>query len=343
MSFRGSLAKSRPDNTYPDGSGACAVASATAGSPLLPRNTPNRTRRDNDPHFASKEQSVPTTRTRKTSARSSIRFTSIFSLLTVALIVTGWWQRNEFWYTAERGLGYAFGIIGASLMCLLLLYPLRKHWKPMRNALPVRYWFQIHMMFGILGPLFILFHSNFRLGSLNSNVALFCMLLVAGSGVIGRYVYRQIHQGLYGEKIRFTDLNEAFQKGKTRRLHDDTLIDAGMEERLTSIEQLLSNRALSLWRGWRAGRQIKALRRYSRKRLKSAITKAMTDDRPDVQRAHELRVAYASWTHGLGSLAKLSRYSVFAKLFSLWHVLHLPIFFMMLISAIVHVVVVHMY
>lgn len=337
MSFRESLAESRPLHTCPDGSGACA------GSPLLARDTSNRARRNDDSRLTSEQQSVPTARTRKINTRPSTRSTSIFSLLTVALIVAGWWQRNEFWYTAERGLGYAFGIIGASLMFLLLLYPLRKHWKPMRGALPVRHWFRIHMMFGILGPLFILFHSNFRLGSLNSNVALFCMLLVAGSGIIGRYVYRQIHQGLYGEKIRFTDLSSAFQKGKTQRMHDDTLIDAGMEDRLTSIEQLLSNRAQSLWRGWRAGRKIKALRRYSRKRLKSAIAKAMQDDRPDVRRAHDLRVAYASWTHGLGSLAKLSRYSVFAKLFSLWHVLHLPIFFMMLISAIVHVVVVHMY
>ena len=44
----------------------------------------------------------------------------------------GWVIRDEGYITAEAGLGYALGIIGGSLMLLLLLYPLRKrlrHWQ----------------------------------------------------------------------------------------------------------------------------------------------------------------------------------------------------------------------
>jgi hypothetical protein len=36
---------------------------------------------------------------------------------------------------------------------------------------------------------------------LNSNVALFSMILVAGSGVIGRYIYTHIHTGLSGARL----------------------------------------------------------------------------------------------------------------------------------------------
>ena len=46
----------------------------------------------------------------------------------------------------------------------------------------------------------ILFHANFSLGATNSNVALFSMLLVAGSGVVGRYIYTRLHARLEGHE-----------------------------------------------------------------------------------------------------------------------------------------------
>ena len=61
-------------------------------------------------------------------------------------------------------------------------------------------WFRLHMVLGIIGPALIVMHCNFRLGSLNSNVALFAMLTVVASGIIGRYIYARIHRGLYGRK-----------------------------------------------------------------------------------------------------------------------------------------------
>ena len=94
------------------------------------------------------------------------------------------------------------GIIGGSLMLLLLLYSLRKRWSWLRFLGPTPSWFRAHMVLGILGPLCILYHSNFSTGATNSNVALFCMLTVAGSGLVGRYIYAHIHHGLYGRKLQ---------------------------------------------------------------------------------------------------------------------------------------------
>ena len=56
------------------------------------------------------------------------------------------------------------------------------------------------MMLGVVGPMLVLFHANFTLGATNSNVALFSMLLVAGSGVIGRYIYTRLHAHLDGKE-----------------------------------------------------------------------------------------------------------------------------------------------
>ena len=124
----------------------------------------------------------------------------IFYLVIVLILFSGWQGRSQGYLTPEQGPGYALGIIGGLLMLLLLLYPLRKHMRWTRLLGPVRHWFRAHMLMGVIGPVCILYHCNFRLGSMNGNIALFSMLLVALSGLTGRYFYTRIHYGLYGQK-----------------------------------------------------------------------------------------------------------------------------------------------
>ena len=124
----------------------------------------------------------------------------IFYLCIFVLIYTGWKNKHLSNLTPESGAGYWLGIIGGSLMLILLLYPLRKKVRFLNLFGKVKYWFKLHMLFGVLGPVAILFHANFSLGSTNSNVAFFSMAIVASSGLIGRYLYTKIHHGLYGRK-----------------------------------------------------------------------------------------------------------------------------------------------
>jgi hypothetical protein len=262
----------------------------------------------------------------------------LFSVAVVALLVLGWWERDEYWFSAEEGWGYAFGIIGVSMMALLLLYPARKHWKPMRNFLPIRYWFQLHMLLGIAGPVFILFHSNFQLGSLNSNMALFSMLTVAASGIIGRYVYRQIHRGLYGAQIEFKDLRVEYEASRQRFIGNE-LVDEKTARRLQKIELTLIDRSLSLRGSLWARHAVRRLRTAVARRLSGALHSGSLG----AEQIQALKASYAGWRLGTDRLERMARYAVFARLFSLWHVLHLPIFFLMLIAAVIHIVVVHMY
>jgi len=263
---------------------------------------------------------------------------ALFSVAVVALLAWGWWERDEYWFSAEEGWGYAFGIIGVSMMALLLLYPARKHWKPMRNLLPIRYWFQLHMLLGIAGPVFILFHSNFHVGSLNSNMALFSMLTVAASGLIGRYVYRQIHRGLYGAQIEFKDLRVEYEDSR-QRFVGNALVDEKTAGRLQKIELTLIDRSLSLRGSLWARYAVRRLRTIVARRLSHALRSGSLG----AGQIQALRASYAGWRLGTDRLERMARYAIFARLFSLWHVLHLPIFFMMLIAAVIHIVVVHMY
>ncbi|MEQ1651925.1 MAG: pyridine nucleotide-disulfide oxidoreductase, partial [Hyphomicrobium sp.] len=108
---------------------------------------------------------------------------------TAGAIVAGWAWRDEGHLTPEQGLGYWLGIAGATAMLLLLVYPLRKRMPSLRWLGGIPAWFQLHMLLGVLGPLLILYHCNFSFGAPNSNIALSTMLVVAASGVVGRYLY----------------------------------------------------------------------------------------------------------------------------------------------------------
>src|SRR3546814_16284634 len=70
-------------------------------------------------------------------------------------------------------------------------------------------WFALHMFMGIFGPVLVLLHSTLRLHSLNATVAFWSMVIVASSGVVGRFVYGRLHAGLYGRQRSFADVAKA--------------------------------------------------------------------------------------------------------------------------------------
>src|SRR5271166_3886606 len=144
-------------------------------------------------------------------------------LWTVLVIVVIYWGKHahlERYLSPQRGLGYWLGIVGGSMMVLLLIYSARKRFAWLRWLGSIPAWFEIHMTLGILGPILVLFHANFGLGATNSNVALISMLVVAGSGVVGRYIYTRLHARLDG--------------------HEDTL------ERLKSVGERLRSQTTSI-------------------------------------------------------------------------------------------------
>ncbi|MFM2120438.1 MAG: hypothetical protein RL722_1906, partial [Pseudomonadota bacterium] len=111
------------------------------------------------------------------------------------------------WKVSRTGLfepgddvGYWIGVVGGMMMLILLVYPLRKYVKFMQGWGKVKFWLWGHMMLGIGGPLLILIHCTFRTGSTNAAVALWSMVVVAASGVIGRFIYTRLNRGLLAEQ-----------------------------------------------------------------------------------------------------------------------------------------------
>jgi hypothetical protein len=271
-------------------------------------------------------------------------FLVLFFYLTVMLLLyAGWQQRLQWPLTAESGVGYALGIAGGTLMLLLMLYPLRKHSRFMRKLGPVKYWFRTHMLFGILGPVLILFHCGFQLGSMNSNVALFSMLTVATSGLIGRYFYTKIHHGLYGRKATLDELQQHSQfLGKT--LAEKLQATPWVLERIRNFESRIAKQSGSLigslWTFLSLG-----IRTWSLYLLFLVTPDAKTfslGDEYTLNRKYKPRLNRHIGAH-LASIRKVAEFHFYERFFAIWHVLHFPLFLMLIVSGIVHVIAVHMY
>ena len=262
-------------------------------------------------------------------------------------LVGGWMTRERGVLSAEYGFGYVLGIIGATLMVLLLLYPLRKRVRALHRLGSVRIWFRTHMIFGVLGPALILFHCNFSLGSFNSRVALFCTLIVAGSGLMGRYIYARIHHGLYGRRASLEDLRERFadiaqQIGPLGR-STPALVEA-----LATVEAPFQNPrggvVASLWLGLRAAVLVRLVKFRFRRQLSDALDELASQS--SVYAAERARLE-RNWLRYLSrrvnALRELAQFNLFERLFAAWHVVHFPLFIVMVMAVVVHVIAVHMY
>jgi Fe-S-cluster-containing hydrogenase component 2 len=94
------------------------------------------------------------------------------------------------------------GYVGTSLMIIALLYPLWKRVRLMQKIGSSAAWFDFHLMGGTVGPLFIALHSALRLDkSLITLVPFWSMIIVALSGVVGRYLYAQMPDLLHGREL----------------------------------------------------------------------------------------------------------------------------------------------
>ncbi len=253
----------------------------------------------------------------------------ILIALCFALLAFAWWVRDERYVQAEAGIGYALGVLGASMMLLLLLYSVRKRARWLSSAGPLRTWFRVHMWLGLAGPLLIILHSGFKFGSLNSSIALLAMLLVAGSGVVGRVIYAKIHYGLYGRRLHLREKLAEFTEanGKLRPLLDAFPEVMGplreFEREFSSSPPGASAAGLRLARLGPASRR-------TRERCDRLLEAPLGEERAAAR--EYLRLA-----------GRVGEFACYERLFRLWHAVHVPLFVTTILSLAIHVVAVHMY
>lgn len=268
--------------------------------------------------------------------------------LTIAALVLAAWQISRMGlFKAGDDTGYWIGVVGGVMMLLLFSYPMRKYFRFTRNWGRVKWWFLVHMILGVGGPTLILLHSTFHVGSLNAAVAMYSMIVVALSGVIGRFLYARVNRGLHSERATLQDLQ--VRAGLDEAEARSRLAFAPeVEARLSAFEQhevharsnWLTYMRQVFWlpiHQWLVYRECVA---ELRRALLGMAKRERWHKRDYVVRKKNSNMLVDQY---LNAVTRVAQFRAYERLFSLWHVAHIPFVYLLVISAVVHVVAVHAY
>lgn len=233
------------------------------------------------------------------------------------------------------------------MMLSLLLYPLRKRFKVLSGLGRMDKWFRVHMLLGIGGPLLILFHSSFRIGSMNGRVALYSMILVASSGVVGRFVYRRIHKGLYGKELSLAEVQHELDE-RFEDVESEFKLVAGLEQKLKTFHE----HAFYSGGTWAARILRFVLLDYiafkEAREIRSVVKRALREEgKRQGWSNEELTLRYTRCKRlaeaYLRATVVAAQFTGWERVFSLWHVIHIPFLYLLILSGLAHVVAVHLY
>ena len=289
---------------------------------------------------------APKIRAPASRGRASMR-DGVLVLLIVAMVGGAALAARHAPWTPGSDFGYWLGVAAGTALLGLFLYPLRKRWRLTQSWGATRGWFAAHMMLGIAAPLLIVLHSRLQFGSLNATIAFACMAMVAASGVVGRFLYARIHAGLYGEQTSVAVLGEelahrigAMREGGDLDPANDARIAAFVERADRAggggLRHPLRFVALGADR-WITSRRCAAW-------LEVALAVQARDEGWDrgthARRLERRRFLVNAYLRGV---QRVAQFRVYQRLFSWWHVLHVPLVWMLVATTIAHIVAVHMY
>jgi hypothetical protein len=235
----------------------------------------------------------------------------------------GYWR-----FKPGGSIGQPLGVVGSAMMLLLLLYSLRKRVHLFRHLGPLSRWLDIHIFLGVIGPLFVILHSSFKVQGLVA-LSFWSMIAVALSGVLGRYLYLQIPRTRAGDELTLAEILEE-DRELTARLKAFGL-DARLQRRLDELTSPPMRRGL-----WSAlvGLVVADLALGRKLRVFGRECTGIP------------RAAYAELLRVAREKAVVRRRIVFwdalHRLFHHWHVIHKPFAVVMYLFMAVHVVVASM-
>jgi len=274
---------------------------------------------------------------------------NIFLLVTCLVLAIGYLISTQKYYKPGDNLGYNMGLVGGILLLSLLLYPLRKRVRILSNIGLLPVWFKWHMIFGILAPTLVVFHSTFRIGSINAGLALISMLLVAGSGIFGRFFYTKIHNGLFGRHANLKELQD--DMAITGNENSVLGLPPEVEKRLDQFRA----RTAEISKGGDAGFihfatigiRATLLSRKLAKDLHHVMYYKVSEKNFNSAQLHRLDVMYhQDMKHinfYINAVRDVAQFHTYERLFSWWHIFHIPLVYLLVFSGIFHVISVHMY
>ncbi|MDH3672962.1 MAG: hypothetical protein OES46_17685 [Gammaproteobacteria bacterium] len=269
-------------------------------------------------------------------------------LLVCALLGTAsWWFAINYDYKPGSDLGYNLGLVGGVAMLFTLLYTAAKRIRFLYAWINMKQWFYAHMVLGIVGPVLILLHSKFILQSINGQLAFWSMWLVFFSGITGRYLHTKICHDLQSRRAALLALKQKMgisTEDVRSKFHFAPLINEHLDQFEASVLIPSKGLWLNLWHfltlPFRFERTYLSACRHLKRAIKKRAQKRGWDSRKTRKRLAYGKKITRTYLEAVRSVARSSAY---AQLFSLWHLVHIPLLFWLAISGAFHVLAVHMY
>ena len=107
-------------------------------------------------------------------------------------------------------VGLTLGAAGVVAMLCTIPYAVRKRWKRLSRVGALKNWLEMHIFFGVVGPVLITFHTSFKFNGLIS-VGYWLMMTVWASGFIGRYLYVRIPKTIRGVELSRREVEQRLE------------------------------------------------------------------------------------------------------------------------------------
>jgi hypothetical protein len=223
-------------------------------------------------------------------------------------------------------VGLTLGVAGVVSMLMTLPYYIRKRVRALQRIGTTTQWLEVHIFFGIVGPVLITLHTSFKFNGVIS-VGYWLMMTVWASGFIGRYLYVRIPKTIRGVELSFTQVEE--QLARTQQELQTAALPPVVQRELSEFERAVAPArdrapgALDLFFGeLRVRARLMLLRRHLRAADVDVAAITAVVDRAAERATLARRLAHLHRTR---------------HLFGLWHVFHRPLVYALFVIVALHV------
>lgn len=232
-------------------------------------------------------------------------------------------------YKPSGLIGHGLGILGSLMIIVgVTSYSIRKRSHRLNKVGKLRNWLSFHIFLCSLGPFLVVLHTSFRLTGIIA-IAFWSMVIVVASGVFGRYVYVRIPKTPDGHFLNVHQLHEQRRhmvETFSRVVPQHEVILQTMNIQMEVPRLLRPSQALT----WAFSQDMLRFRR-NHKWENVASEYNLTSEQADVGGK-----VVRSLQRNSQQIALLQP---FQKMFTYWHVMHVPLAMVMFVILIIHIAV----
>ncbi len=229
-------------------------------------------------------------------------------------------------------VGRSLGIVGLAMFAIMFLYPLRKRLSFLSGWGTTKNWLDYHIVLGVIAPMLITFHASFKLMNGIAGAAYWIMIVVALSGIIGRYLYSSIPRRIDEAEMTMDEMRQLSDDLATQ-IEGQGVFSAEELRPLFEMPPIERVQAMPLWRALVVILSLDVRRTAQLVRLRWRHG-SKSQDHEEFVRVLAAIKKQASLVKNIVFLSRLS------QMFQLWHVIHRPFSYSFAALALLHIIVV---